>query len=104
MSRLRPHCSQSPTRAIGHRRKLCPEDAKPGANVVAMKAPSCRAAVLVGVLVGMAGCKSKSKDAEGNESAGTIAPAGAGPLALLNGFEGEFDLALKNMGKNRGGG
>ena len=67
-----------------------------------MKKRPYRAAAVLAVLATVTSCKSKSgSTAADGGAAAAAAPAGANPLAFLNGFEGEIDLAIKDMSKNR---
>src|SRR3954454_21958837 len=66
----------------------------------AMKKGLHRAALVAAVIGSMSGCKSKSS-AAGAEGGAAATPAGDNPLAMLNGFEGEIDLAIKDMSKNK---
>src|SRR5689334_480570 len=66
----------------------------------AMKERLHRVTAAAAVLVCVVGCKGKSGGTAGVASAEPAAAA-AGPLAMLNGFEGEIDLAIKDMSKNR---
>jgi hypothetical protein len=60
-----------------------------------------RGAAALAILAVVGGCKSKSgSGADGGAAAATPAAA-AGPLAMLNGFEGEIDVAIKDASKNR---
>jgi hypothetical protein len=61
----------------------------------------CAVAALA-VVAGVTGCKSKSGGAAAAGSASAAAAAaGPNPLAMLNGFEGEIDLAIKDASKNK---
>jgi hypothetical protein len=54
------------------------------------------------VVAGVTSCKSKSGGAAAAGSASpAAAAAGPNPLAMLNGFEGEIDLAIKDASKNK---
>jgi hypothetical protein len=67
-----------------------------------MKERLHRVTAAAAVLACLVGCKSKSGGAAGTASAAPAAGApGLNPLAMLNGFEGEIDLAIKDMSKNR---
>jgi len=61
----------------------------------------CRVAVMAALLLGLHACKGKSSGAAGDGGAAASAQAGPNPLAMLNGFEGEIDIAIKDMSKNR---
>src|SRR6185436_18758081 len=67
----------------------------------AMKERLHRVAAAAAVVACVVGCKGKSGGAAGAASAEPAAGAAAGlnPLAMLNGFEGEIDLAIKDMSK-----
>jgi Domain of unknown function (DUF4412) len=67
----------------------------------AMKERLYRATVPFAVVIAFAGCKSKSGSAAADGGAAAAATAGANPLAFLNGFEGEIDVAIKDLSKNR---
>src|SRR5690349_9606670 len=57
-----------------------------------------RSAVLALALLATQGCKKKSDDGAGPAGAasnGSPAAAAAGPLAILNGFEGEIGIVFK---------
>src|SRR5689334_5811489 len=53
------------------------------------------------VLASVTSCKGKSQGAAADGGAATATAAVEGPLAVLNGFEGEIDIAIKDMSKNR---
>jgi hypothetical protein len=67
-----------------------------------MKERLHRVTAAAAVVACIVGCKGKSGGAAGTASAEpAAAAAGLNPLAMLNGFEGEIDLAIKDMSKNR---
>src|SRR5262245_21640146 len=68
----------------------------------AMKECLYRTLVAFAVVAVVTSCKSKSKDAAVDGGAAAVAAAAAANLlAMLNGFEGEIDLAIKDTSKNR---
>jgi hypothetical protein len=69
-----------------------------------MKKRLSRATIALAFAVCLHGCKGKSGGSEGapGSSAANL-PTGANPLAMLNGFEGQIDLAIKDMSKGRAG-
>src|SRR6266516_547375 len=58
-------------------------------------------AAMAVALLGLHGCKGKSSGAAGDGGAAASAQTAPNPLAMLNGFEGEIDIAIKDMSKNR---
>jgi hypothetical protein len=68
-----------------------------------MKQRFYRASAIAVVLIGVHGCKGKSSGSAGEGASGTAATGQPNPLAMLNGFEGEIGIALRDRSKNRGG-
>ena len=66
-----------------------------------MKERLYRVVVTAPLLLGLHACKGKPSAGAGDGGAAAIAQTGANPLAMLNGFEGEIDIAIKDMSKNR---
>src|SRR5215471_3544838 len=68
----------------------------------AMKERLYAVTAALAVVVSATSCKGKSGGAAGADGAApTAAVEATNPLAMLNGFEGEIDVAFKDMSKNR---
>src|SRR5882762_3913132 len=65
----------------------------------AMKKRLLHALAMVVFAASLHGCKSKSGAGADDAGARTALPAGANPLAMLSGFEGQIDFAITSKGR-----